>query len=308
MVIHREAASPKGIGEVMAKGNMGNLAQHFVALEVARKVVTMWGQPSIPVEFIDCYSMGTWEAIEQSQTPQRRLFDTHCSSFRNGEGGFVGGVFHQAWISRHGRRLPTNTADLLYPNTAFLLSTAFPTQRFKMRLHDVVHDNYQQLIKFARSTGPEFVRIGKDWTQSALIHSNPAPADKPVLVMLDPYRIVPADHDKSNEDGYLNPRLLKYLLGLSGLAIAPAKRTAPCVVVLCSYSEQHPESTFQLMQEIFIQDGWNFESLLAGPYPDVGNVKSHVIGVASIGVPVPILGSSLMQKWTEWNSTMGGAP
>src|SRR5271157_1699557 len=105
----------------MAKGNVGNLVQHFTALKVADRIVDLWNRPEIPIEVIDCYSMGTWEDMVASQTPQRARFVERCNSFQATRDDFVADVFNKAWATRYGRNVPPTVADRQYPNTPFLL-------------------------------------------------------------------------------------------------------------------------------------------------------------------------------------------
>ena len=286
---------------------MGNLVQHFVALCVVKQVVAVWNQSSVPIEYIDCYSMGVWEELEPSNTPQRRQFLNTCSTFPDMKTDFVASTFTKAWMTEYRRALPVEVGMRKYPNTALLLTTAFPEQLFEMRLHDVFDDNYRQLVSLARKIGPQRVQVDKDWTQSRLIHNRPACASRPVVVMLDPYRFVSDDHEKANHDGYLRTGLVEYLIGSSALGIHPpttVSRTAPCVVILCSYSEANPNIPDAIVSELFREGGWFIEKLVAGPFPDVGNVKSHVVWVATLGYSVPILGVSIQKTWNQWFEPM----
>jgi hypothetical protein len=148
----------------MAKGNMGNLAQHFVAIHSVNHVVQQWNQPDAAIEYIDCYSMAPWEILKTSATPQRRLFANRCSAFEAATDCLVASVFNQAWRNRFGRNLPIDVSERMYPNTAVLLKTGFPNQRFKMRLHDSKNENYEQLVRLAYVNGPDEIQVDRDWT------------------------------------------------------------------------------------------------------------------------------------------------
>jgi hypothetical protein len=289
----------------MAKGNMGNLAQHFVAIHSINQLVLRWNQPEAAIELIDCYSMAPWETLETSKTPQRRLFENRCRLFEHADDCQIADSFNQAWRNHYGRVVPIDVSDRMYPNTAVLLKAAFPNQRFRMRLHDNDGENFDQLKRLAYVIGPDEVQVDRDWTQSRLIHGVPAPKDRPVALMLDPYKIVPNDHDRVSEAGYLTPRHIQYLLGPSALAIDSPRKT-PCVMIACSYSEQSPEASIGILTGVLANTGWSIETLVAGPFPDIGRTKSHVIVVASMGCEKPIFDRPLQDMWNEWLNVPGG--
>jgi hypothetical protein len=122
--------------------------------------------------------------------------------------------------------------------------------------------------------------------------------------MLDPYKVVSNDHDRVIEGGYLTPRQIQYLVGPLALAI-DAPRQAPCVMILCSYSEQSPEIPIDILSGLLVNAGWSLETLVAGPFPDIGRTKSHVILVASLGCETPIFDRPLQDRWNEWLITTG---
>lgn len=84
----------------MAKGNIGNLLQHFVALNVAEKVVNYWNKPESPIEYVDCFSMAPWESLDCTQ-PQgfKRLINTFPT--RSDAGDFVANVFINVWNGKY---------------------------------------------------------------------------------------------------------------------------------------------------------------------------------------------------------------
>lgn len=57
-----------------------------------------------------------------------------------------------------------------------------------MRLHDIKPENAQALNDWANLQNLGTYSVNKDWLESAQI-KQPAPVDRPVLVMLDPNKI-----------------------------------------------------------------------------------------------------------------------
>lgn len=285
----------------MAKGNLGNLLQHFVALRVAERMVKEWSQPSKAIELIDCFAMAPWEELEPQNvsTPQRSRFVQRVGQMSSATDDLVASTYHNAWRNKYGKAIPPNITERSYPNTALLLKTAFPDQAWFMRLHEVVDEKHTELVKWARSVGPAFVRIARDWSQSSLVFRNPAPADRPVLVILDPNKIVDDGHEKANDDCYLPERLLRFLISKDALDLE-ASHVAPVIALLFSYSEDKPDMSHAVVTRVFASSQWAIERVCSGPWPDVGRKKTHQAWIVSSGVSNPILGESVQEVCDRW--------
>lgn len=291
----------------MAIGNIGNLLQHFVALRAAERVVAAWNRPNDPIEYIDCYSMAPWEPITGNQ-PQG--FVSRINSFpeKVQNNDFVASVFRQAWAAKYpADQLPERPQDREYPNTAALLRAAFPTQMWRMRLHedDSTQPGKRRLLEdWARCQNNGEFLVEGDWQTSRLICRSPVPTDRPVIVMLDPFRIV-GDNDEGGERaGYLRTGLLRFLLGCLALNISGQNedRTVPMVVCLFSYSDRLPNVDVPngIVAAQF-QGNWNVERVQSGPWQGHAGPTFHQAWIASTGIDTPVIGENAQSAWENWN-------
>jgi len=290
----------------MAIGNIGNLLQHFVALRVAQKLVQNWRQADIPIEYIDCYSMAPWEEITGGQPQGFVELVNRFPAMRN-QGDLVSTTFLQAWQNHYNlREMPPHPQQRDYPNTAVLLCIGFPEQAWRMRLHEnnlIVKGNNAALSNWARSQANGSYEVAGDWTQSSLICNSPAPTDRPVFVMLDPFQIVLDNSDAANNDGYLPERLLRFLVG--DLALRVRKRlaneeTAPFVMTLFSYADRTPDVTERIVLRQFAGEHWQVESVRSGPWQGRNRQNWHVGWIVSTGLPFPLLGQPAQDEWNLW--------
>jgi hypothetical protein len=280
----------------VAKGNVGNLLQHFVALRVAERVIVRWATPGVPVEYVDCFSMGPWEGLEPLGTKQRRMFVEKLGALADTPPGrdLIADAFQQAWHDRYGSGLPARIEDRDYPNTAVLLRVAFPGQSWVMRLHEIAEGKQKELRGWAGRQANGVYEVDGDWEKSKLLKGNPVPGDRPVLVMLDPYQIVPDEAAKADEGGKLRAGHLRYLLGSLLLNLGGPSlpgRTAPVALLLFSYSDQDPDRPHDVVTRTF-GSPWAIERVQTVPLPDHGQKKVHQGWVVSHGLPVPVLGQS----------------
>lgn len=306
MVVHRQTASPERVSQVMAKGNIGNLLQHFVALRVAQTLVNKWDHADSPIEYIDCYSMAPWEKIESRQ-PQGFVGLVQSFTDMKKKGDFVASVFLQASQDRYGPNfVPQHPQESYYPNTAVLLRSGFPNQKWAMRLHE---DDSTKIGKnadltcWAQKQPNGTYNVGRDWTQSNLIRNSPAPTDRPVFVMLDPFKIVRHNNDLSNGNGYLPYRLLRFLVGEHALNIRQRPvngETMPLVVTLFSYTDSHPEIADGIVRELFAGPHWQVESVRSGPWHGRNGKNWHCGWIVSFGLNFPLLGIPFQAEWDKW--------
>jgi hypothetical protein len=285
----------------MAKGNTGNLLQHFVALRVAQRLVERWNQPDQQIEYIDCYSMAPWEPIEGDGSEGfRRLVSSLPAKQRHGD--FVASVFIETWRQQGGLA----AKNRLYPSTAVLLTAGFPDQAWRMRLHEndlAGGGKRQQLEAWARQCGSECWVEG-DWTRSSLIQNSPAPRDRPVLVMLDPFQIVSDNARFADQPGYLSERQLEFLVQGQALDIArrPADPQAqPAVITMFSYSDAEPAVAGEIVRKQF--EGWQICEVRATAHRRQPTPRCHACWIVSTGLGSPCLGAEAQAEWDCWSET-----
>ena len=290
----------------MAKGNIGNLLQHFIALHCADRLIRAWNQPDMPVEYIDCYSMAPWEEITGNQ-PQGFVGMVNRFPEKERQGDFVASTFMAAWRSHHGEEgIPEHPRERDYPNTAVLLRIAFPEQTWNMRLHE---DNTagagkrEELEVWANEQSPGECRVQGDWTDSPLVLNCPAPTDRPTFVMLDPFRIALDDGAASDQPGYLPERLLRFLFGSLALDLAsrPERNSAaPTVIALFSYSDSSPNVPDQIVRSRFVDNNWHITRVRSGPWRGRGGECYHQGWIISTGIVEPVIHPSAQTAWDEW--------
>jgi hypothetical protein len=289
----------------MAKGNVGNLLQHFVALRCAEVLLSSWSLRSELVLYVDCFSMAPWEPVE-GDNPQGFVGIIERFEEKAKNGDRVAQAFLTAWQQHYlPEDVPAHPQHRDYPNTASLLRAAFPHQSWLMRLHDVVPWKRTALEKWGNEQMPGNCAVGGAWKESLLIQRNPVSPDRACFVILDPYQIVPDQHPKASEGGYLAEQDIKYLFGRFGLnmitrPIQPG--SAPGLITLFSYADANRKVTNQIVLDRFSSSGWNIESVSSGPWNTFGNPDNYHLGwVVSCRLPTPILGQSLQAAWDDWS-------
>jgi len=293
----------------MAKGNIGNLLQHFVGLNCIERLVRDWEYTNSykespePIDYIDCYSMAPWEPVE-GRNPQGFVQQINTFPQKAAGGDMVACTFIKAWNQQYGvgANVPGSPRDRDYPNTAVLLKTAFPDQAWNMRLHDIDPMKRAQLSAWARAQAPGTYEVEGAWRESGLIRRRPASSDHPVVVMLDPYQLVQDDHAKDGETGYLSEQELVFLLGRHMLDLLPRQsgKDAPGLILLFSYADSDPDQTDNLVRSVLSNTEWHVEQVRAGPYRVHTNSTFHQGWVASCGLPTPLVAPSLQGAWDSW--------
>ena len=277
----------------MAKGNIGNLLQHFVALNVAEKVINYWNKPESPIEYVDCFSMAPWESLDCTQ-PQgfERLINTFPT--KRNAGDFVANVFINVWNGKYCiNNTPVKVKNREYPNTAVLLRTAFPNQNWNMRLHDIKPENAQALNDWANLQTLGTYSVNNDWKVSRQI-MQPAPVDRPVLIMLDPNKIC----EDNTKDNNLTQDGLRFLFGSIGLNAA-LKRTSPFVVCLFSYSDNAPDVPDGIVRTFFNNKIWNIEHIKTKRNRTYVGNSYHQAWIVSKNIETPIL-LEAQNAWDNW--------
>jgi hypothetical protein len=307
VVLYWQAISPERVGEVVAKGNIGNLLQHFVALRVAQRLIENWGHPDISIEYIDCYSMAPWEPVTGRQ-PQGFVDLVRQFPVKRNHGDFVASVFLQAWWDHYyaPSEVPGHPQQRNYPNTAVLLRTGFPKQKWNMRLHEddsTEAGKFDKLSTWASQQNNGNYEVHNDWTGSPLILNRPVPNDRPALIMLDPFQIVSDRAISAGRGDYLPASRLQFLVGQHALSLqrqAENNRSKPIVLTLFSYSDANPQIADRIVREQFPSDCWHVEWVQSGPWQGRNGRNWHVGWIVSTVLGESVLRSSAQEEWNRW--------
>src|SRR5579864_7132923 len=283
----------------MAKGNLGNLLQHFVGLRSMQVLAAAWNRPQEPILFVDCYSMGPWEQINKNGRSEG--YDTLVLRFpkKAMQCDFVAKTFMTAWGQHYASsKIPDNPRKRNYPNSAVLLLAAFPNQKWLMRLHDIKVYKRTKLRAWARKQVLVQCQIAGKWSKSPLIDHAPVPCDKPVFVMLDPYQIVGDKNPDAKKNGFLTDSMISRLFGTEGLDLVNRpglKGAAPAVITLFSYSntQQQVIDASKIVTRYFKKRRWSVERVKVKKQRTGTNMTCHVGWVAHSGLPKLILGQQL---------------
>lgn len=265
----------------MAKGNVGNLLQHFVGLRASSAFIELL-KPNehLTIEFIDAFSMAAWEQIvERNQATAlfRRIVETFPDKVN--EDDVVALTFSSGWSQFYDAMpIPPNPLDRVYPNTAVLLRLGFPDVRWKMRLHDVNSSNRDRLKAWAKTQDNLECCVEGQWDESPLICKSPVPAENAAIVMLDPNRIVPSNGPDSAKNSNLSDSNLRYMM--AGLCLDLQKRPSrnanrPAMILAFSYSDSNPNTPNRIIEDLFRPHGWSITRVCSGPHRVYTNNAYH---------------------------------
>jgi hypothetical protein len=254
----------------MAKGNIGNILQHYLAICAAEHLADRHGQKGMTskdshrkiaqtLEYIDLFAMAPWEPIESEG---RRWFAKSIEWMEVAETPMAR-TFREAWRCHY-----ENDADGLpndspyargYPNTATLILTGLHEESWRMRLHEVCPIKRHYLRDWARLQSPAHrVKVGARWQESRLLSTNPARG--PVLILLDPHRIT--NNRPKPGLAFLSEKEIKKLIGPNMLDIAqrPASPDADrAIIVALSYSDPDPGVPSDIVHRVFAPLGWKID-------------------------------------------------
>jgi hypothetical protein len=289
----------------VAKGNIGNLLQHFIAIRAAEQVVRTWDRPESLIEYIDCYSMAPWESITGCQ-PQGFVGRVNTFPTKAAKGDLVASTFLRAWQERYApAEPPAHPQGRKYPSTAVLLRTGFPNQHWRMRLHEddsTEAGKRERLKKWANEQGNGEYHVRSDWSNSDLICHSPAPMNRPVIIMLDPFRIVP--NARADKGGYLSRQLLKFLCGSLALNLNVRNEysnPAPLVITLFSYTDDDPDVADRIVRQQFKDAVWSVDLVRFGPFQGIDRQRYHQGWIVSSGIETPLLEPTVQEAWNAWN-------
>lgn len=295
----------------MAKGSIGNLFQHFVALTCASRLIDAWGRPNDPIEYVDCYSMAPWEEIT-GMNDQGFSDEVQRFNHPSGNGDFVAKVFLECWAARYRSllQMPTTPRNRVYPNTALLLASGFPKEQWAMRLHDKEKKIQLKLRQWAQTQANVTADIAGNWTESNFLRRRPADPDRPLLLMLDPYKVRPeADTEQEGartiENGYLPLNWLRGLLGgpFLNLIKQVEEGRSPFVITLFTYADTASNALDGpirgFFQKQFGRDCY-VEQVNSGPHNGLPPDQFHRGWICSFGLPTPLVQPNMQAAWVNW--------
>ena len=259
------------------------------------------------IEYIDCSSIGTWKELKSDLHQEQIWVAERLGRFDKNGSDLIARSFFNAWEKHHTEcnwkkqivpKIPQSVYRRSFPDTALLLTEAFPAQQIRMRLHADNSKYRDELTQLAKDYGPEQVRVEGDWTQSALIYQRPASLDRSTIVILDTKRVVHGSTFRANSDRSMSESLIRYLIGPDALALtSKEKRQAPCVVIVLSESARDADDSDTLVRTIFEGADWTVEMLPIELITEEEIVAQHWAWIASRGTTAPILGESLADAW-----------
>jgi len=253
--------------------------------------------------YVDPFAMGPWEELEAMPT--------------GGAAGQPRSDFNEQW-----RRLPgrAEKGDLVasafvdaatdcqkqaidkYPNTAVLLRAGFPKHPWKMILHEIRDDKRADLETWTQKQKLGTYDVQGDWrppTRFASINVT----NRPVFLMLDPYKVVPTNYKDEHEPGYLSEQILRDMVGPSGLnLLARASSTVgpPTLITIFSYSDADPSVPDAIVRQTFGETGWTIELVQTKSYRVFTHDCVHQAWIVTNKLPVPLLGDDLQHEWDKW--------
>jgi len=253
----------------MARGNIGNLLQHFLALRAADRLLGAIGVPAQTVPsicYIDPFAMAPWEEITGKRSEG---FDRMVRSFPALADDPVARTMLSAWTRRyssHPDGLPAHPREREYPNTAVLLRERYPEVSWDMRLCEVDPRKRDELDEWARVQAPGVYQVGGDWHDASLLQ--PIDDSTPALVALDPYQFIADDAKNVGRFGYLSPAEVLLLLGdkLQILERPEAEASAPTAVVLLSFADAEADAVDRRVRSLFDPRGWTVDRVRVGPF------------------------------------------
>lgn len=292
------------------KGLLLRLIRHFCVLRLVERLLEPPYQSKHPIEYIDCNSTGTWRELNSYLHQEETWVADRLGRFVENGGDLIARAFFSAWGKHHTKRdraemivpdIPRSAYERSFPDTALLLAAAFPTQLFRMRLHADNSQHRDELTQWAKDYGPELVRVAGDWTQSALLYQRAASLYRSTIVIVDSKKVVSGSTFRANSDNTMSEGLIRYLIGPEALALtSPAKRLAPCAVILLSEPVGATDETDSLISSIFAERDWTVEILPVERKCEIRLLPQPRAWIASRGFTGSILGESIADAWNEW--------
>jgi hypothetical protein len=275
----------------MAKGNMGNLLQHYVALHAARALDAQAGA----FEYVDLFAMAPWEGLERATAGFKRAIATLDARPAD---DLVAATFRAAWARRYGKELLPPAPKRQYPNTAALLLEA-PVRLAKMAVCEHEETRRAELLAYLDEHAQETPHdVFGRWEEVRF--ANRANA---LMIMVDAYQVHRKTQATSKKPGYITVDRIRGALGALGLLKRGDDAAAtPAVATIFSYGELEPDATHRVLEaELEGKWGWNVTRVQE---PDVspraaGKTAWHqgwwCASHESVRAP-----DDLQQRWEQW--------
>jgi hypothetical protein len=290
----------------MARGNVGNLLQHFLAIHAAERLVGVSSasdRPAPSLCYIDPFAMAPWEEI-QGKRPEG--FVSMVRSLPTRPDDPVARTLLSAWARHYASDpggVPTHPVERDYPNTAVLLRERFPDVSWDMRLCEIDRRRRDGLREWASEQAPGAYLVGGDWHESEVLA--PIAEATPALVMLDPYQVVADDAKKAGRLGYLTATELRQLLDdrLRILKRPTAEAAAPATVVLLSFADTDPDTVDGRVQGVFARDRWWIDRVRVGPFQGRHGASFHQ-GWLCHSHELASAGPTIQDRWDAWRRSL----
>jgi hypothetical protein len=271
----------------MAKGNIGNLLQHFVALHALQRLATVADR----FAYVDLFAMEPWEDVPVPDAAFRDVLHTLPSRSADP-------VAAALIVAQQARG-----ADLTreYPNTtALALHAGFPlTSVTACEIDDTKRAKLERYILEGAAGTP--LALHGDCTKAKLAKCGGA-----AFVIMDPLQ-VDIDGAHGGQMGYISIAQIRGVLGsskLDVLARAKTSSTEPCIATIFSYSEptaNADETDRALRRELGDQWGWRITRVAEPTVLHTGRKRSALHQgwwcASADGVAAP---ADLQDSWDKW--------
>lgn len=224
----------------MAKGNIGNLLQHFVAVHAMKRLAE--ASPD-GVQYIDLFAMAPWEPLELKDEQFFQIIQA-----LGGRSDDVASALRNAEIERG---VPLTQE---YPNTLVLARQA-GINLISATLCEKKESKRDELRAYLVREMPTLsYHIHNTWSKSL------AALVEPAFVIMDPNRVLP-DRGGEVEDNCISVGHVRSVLGshqLNILSRPGIPGSLPCVVTIFSYGQYDYQASQvdKNLRELFKDRGW----------------------------------------------------
>jgi hypothetical protein len=233
----------------MAKGNTGNLLQHFVAIMVADKIIRQLSD-STAIEYIDLFAMRPWEEINQAEDQFKKRIKA-ITDQKQPSNHCVTSSYRKAFTSKYPDATPPIRRGFSYPNTATLLEHGFPKQKWLMQLHDIDQSKQTALQEMIDKNGKIQGTVLGKWQNS--LEKRSQAREGPVLAMLDPNQI---NLKAGSDEAKLGVRQLISIASEHKLNLFTNTLNLPAALLAFSYTDHEPDKVNRHLRQEIDNAGW----------------------------------------------------
>lgn len=238
----------------VAKGNIGNFLQHFVALTAARRLAEVAGT----FEYVDPFAMAPWEGLDREEADFAKI----RGSLATREDA-IAHIFSTAFRER----TKTTPDRREYPNTiALLLSAGIVPSR--ATLCEINDEKREELTSFLNKSNIAS-EVHGDFRKARFGACAGA-----ALVVLDPLQV--QAKKRNDASGYMTVDDVRGLLGAKLSLLGRAKKPAspPCIATIFSFSEvpqTADETDRALRADLETKYGWRVQRVRQAMVLTTGN-------------------------------------